>query len=1016
MKMKRIVFVIIIFMLYILNVDAIGAGVSGIGEPSGGGGSGVGGTTSSGYKLGPAIVLKFSLIDVSEYYPKSLYSAYMINKGSGKNNLSSIFIDNRNHNIKGQSTPGEIIGNFGATLYETNSNKIEEFPSGISFSQSVIKNIIPNSGYLNFHFNNLKSNLISCSGGSCVNTPQYEKVVIYMLKKSGILSLGVSSLDDLDISTQNSLNKYRIAIEPVYNLKKSDTNYMFATPKSIAKFVVDGYGEFGVYASSLSTNLSVTDSHGQSININPLFYQNGFNSLADMRNGEGYILSFLVPQNNNTCKIELKVDGNYYFKDKKGGEYYFDIAGDNLEYYLKDDVNTGSGCGCSLFDDIVNNPHKTNIMSINNELYQNKYNSLCLTQKCTYTKNGSNYNFVDKKGNFTSSYEEFINSGCGCYDGNVLSLKNQFSDIYSAECPSTPPTIKVSTNLKKCNVTDSTENYEIKYEETKNINSYCNLTCVETINFNDVYGKYSVKAGKYFELGKYPTLTANKNCSVDVKYSDWYDDYEEIATAQANYISETNKYNAVMNAEPVPEQCYCDLSGCHYADLYKTSYTQYTYSGGNFNSISVPLSWGGCDNDSEPSIDSTANSKFGETIGKINALFNDLKYCSEYLAYLDGTEKISKITTEKEYYTFNNELKYYYYQDYSKSGRKRNDEKEKNIDDSELVSKSLASVQSGNYLEYTTNTKQYKYFNGINSIKNETVGKDNYNTITREVKLKFEYAPKEKKYVDIYTAEISKKASDLSNPLFIDNVYDIDITAKAKTDNENYFSFTALGDDNQIYKWFEANKEVEFYNGKRSAEKEDLNRHCTYEIINDLFETCEDSNCDSKLNVVYRSVDPKDIDPNNRLLEDNQGFSNWKNTKGQTIKAKIESDAKKDITYSPENLEYSFTLDSATIAAIRGYNKDQDNIYDKWNNDLYTCVNGNECISKFITQANSGTFKDENNKDVKQFAKDISGREKWKYMTYNSSTNEWSIENYDREEMTQTLFLEYKEKLGGLTP
>ena len=94
----------------------------------------------------------------------------------------------------------------------------------------------------------------------------------------------------------------------------------------------------------------------------------------------------------------------------------------------------------------------------------------------------------------------------------------------------------------------------------------------------------------------------------------------------------------------------------------------------------------------------------------------------------------------------------------------------------------------------------------------------------------------------------------------------------------------------------------------------------------------------SKLNIVYRVVDPKNIDPNNRLLEDDKGFKNWKNH--IDIKEEIENED----TFNPKNIEYSFELDSKTIKDIRQYNSS--NIYSDFNLD---CEEGNKCESDFVT-------------------------------------------------------------------
>ena len=106
-----------------------------------------------------------------------------------------------------------------------------------------------------------------------------------------------------------------------------------------------------------------------------------------------------------------------------------------------------------------------------------------------------------------------------------------------------------------------------------------------------------------------------------------------------------------------------------------------------------------------------------------------------------------------------------------------------------------------------------------------------------------------------------------------------------------------------------------------------------------------------------------------------KGFKNWNNEKGKTVKNAIEESD----TFNPNNLEYSFILDSATIQSIRKYNENKsysnvDSEKIDGVNSLLECENGTKCLSSFITAASDGNtvlFD-------KKFALNTNGRATWK--------------------------------------
>jgi len=1029
--MKKILKILIIFICtlsFSLTVNA-GAGYSGDGKKFTGDGTGGSGTCRGGYCLQLSAMIKFTLVDISgdEFRPLGQY----LMKNTSNTHYMSYFLNNNEDDseaIRGlimsdgkYSYSAFGIGNYEVVTAFSSINSIINKSQGLNFSSDTLKaSIIKN-------YNKCNEALLNCE-----ITDEYEKLILYILKKQGIIRNEVTKLKEETLTSEEKLeiSKLRIIVEPIYTFKKNNVSkYIFATTKAAALMIDTKYPTneplLGTYIDFMYNNLIAKEKVGTVLNnyasgyilYSNLYSEKQLNALRNPNDGAGYAvvkLIYNIPETKR-CTIEKK-DGKYLYYDNL--ERAYNDASENFEYFLNQ-------CGCSILSDV---PEE--IKNKYPDIYTNFDNS-CNPKSCDYYENKGVYTFYKNNGSMTTQYNEFIKS-CSCNHPRVLSLKTSFSTIYNNECPPEilpPSETTVTSNLKTCTVSNDTENYIIEKNDTKIINSYCSLNCKETINFNDVYGKYTVKAGQYFELKKYPSLIANKSCEVKVNYTgnddSWLSVYNDLAGEQAKWVTETNKYTAVENASPTSELCSCPLYGgsCTYADKYSVTYTSYEFSAGSFTKkTDNTLTWGGCSNKAKPSIDSTASSKFSETIGKIDNLFKNLKTCSVYLNQLDGTEMITTATDKEQFYTFKEGLKYYYYQDYSKTdiSTTRNDAKPNNVDDSDMKSSLEFTHEDGNYSSYKNDTKSYNYFSSLNNITSKAVGIDNYSTaITRKVIYNYAYAPAKLKSVNSFTASIENGSGDNKNKIQLKNVFDIDISAIAKTDNENYFSFTSLGDDNSIYDWFNDGKEVKINGYERNANindsiDSDLNRACTYEITNDLVKCDNVNNC--KLNIVYRSVDPASIDPNGRLkinAEGDIGFSNWDNEKGYLVKEKIEETEKTKDTYSPNNLEYSFTLDSATIAAIRSYNEGKK--YDDWET-YFECINGNECESNFITQASDGTFKDENNENIKAFAQNISGRNKWKYMTYNESTLKWSIENYNRGVMTQALFEDYKEKLGGLTP
>ena len=157
---------------------------------------------------------------------------------------------------------------------------------------------------------------------------------------------------------------------------------------------------------------------------------------------------------------------------------------------------------------------------------------------------------------------------------------------------------------------------------------------------------------------------------------------------------------------------------------------------------------------------------------------------------------------------------------------------------------------------------------------------------------------------------------------------------------------------------------------------ESLCVYCNREVIYDrncptccIGPDCENDPEKFYPNYVYRTINPSNMDPNNRKDSGDLG-NNWSDAKGEAAENRIRQIGLKDGMFDDsadsETLEYVFNLDTKTMQEIKKYNKNS-NYYD-WSNgysgSLFSCnEDGKECISSFVTR----------------YASNTSGRQKYKY-------------------------------------
>lgn len=626
--------------------------------------------------------------------------------------------------------------------------------------------------------------------------------------------------------------------------------------------------------------------------------------------------------------------------------------------------------------------------------------------------------------NVLISIDDYI-ARCNCTAVNRATITNASKkEKYNSICGAVDiiESETFTSTMESCDSGDNgnntiTHNYTSKIASN---NEYCSLECTETINVNNFTDKYTVLAGTFFELDNYPSLTATKDCKVNVFYYNWELNYENLVNAEINAVNKRLRDYAINNPDNSSSiTCNCGEYSCDSGTKHSYKYKVYYYDVSSkrisYYEKKESYKTGDC-GDTKPSTntDSYNESIVSTKISSLNDHFKKLKDCNKYLYGLGDN-----------YYKFEADLSFYYNQTYSKLGGRWNNNKPDNEDDDSSYTIKLKDDDgySSGYKEnsgtnydssnYITDTYEYAYISSTStseaSINNSYIGNGSYQNkdyeITRIKNFASNYEPSVPKYVDAFTGIVSSRVSNLENPISLigsvsNNVYDTNVTAIAKQENDNYYQFSTLGDNNEI---------GEHYN---STNVEKLKRYCKYEITNDIITRCEGATCesDSKLNIIYRVVDENNIDPNGRL-NTNNGFKNWKNKKGEVVKYEIENGD----TYNPDNLEYSFTLDSATIKKIREYNANCDGtgncepISYSSTNQSYSTLDcnddGNECTTKFIDELykSDGYF-------GKNIATNIDGRNKWKYLIYNDTDGKWSIEEKTSlgDGMFESLITQYK--------
>lgn len=611
-------------------------------------------------------------------------------------------------------------------------------------------------------------------------------------------------------------------------------------------------------------------------------------------------------------------------------------------------------------------------------IYSGKVDSkkLCQQDGNTFYYNGVIIGFEKYKDKCT----------CSNIDSNVLD--DEKKELYNNLCSVNIIKDEYTSTLDRCEVDNGSNT--VTHEVVSRLNQYAVLECKENIEISNFIGSdLSVYSGKHFGLGKYPELTANKNCALNVEYTNWNTDYETKLNAVVSAYNEYIRDYSIDHAFCVPvsgccgEDCIPFLGAkCRYEyNQYGTNYQEIFKT----NIFPIVGSYNTTDCIPDPVTDTSGKKAVLNT--KVDGLekhFQILKDTNNYL---------NQYPSRYDFYDFENELSFYYEQEYSRSNvgvRLNNNRSDLGNEDDSLFKSNLDSDNEiGEYSssKYIGSEDKYPYISldgvepyisGLSAkylIGEQLKGRGDY-SIDRKVEYKYSYTPSVLKYVDSFSGKISTNPNSLKNSVELGYYYDTDYSAVEKI-NTNYYEFSKLGEKNYIYDHFSVKNSFSYNGGNYS--KNQMQRYCTYETVNELFKTCVGDECnnnddkslgdkgDTKLNVVYRIVDPKNIDPNGRLNKDlinedgtSNGFKNWRNENGLEVKKEIEEAD----TFNPINIEYSFELDSKSIKEIREYNKSDKNYGDF---ELDCDASGNKCISDFVS---TYAIKDKNGK--------ISGRNDWK--------------------------------------
>lgn len=536
-----------------------------------------------------------------------------------------------------------------------------------------------------------------------------------------------------------------------------------------------------------------------------------------------------------------------------------------------------------------------------------------------------------------------------CYDETAANVIDNYSNIHKTcndanEYQATlTSTIKVTDEYKILPTDDQEKS--VNYKNGSTINKYCPMKCTETFAYTYPAIFETVKSGTYFQLIYTPQVKSTYTCTETFKFNDWETDYNTAIENEKKAYADYKNTETILNVNN--DSFYRGKCGEDNDDDDEADYEHYLLKvniidkdGGTetkrhyyctdsktlasarndfLSEVKQQLD----DNKNLSVLKNNPSKTYDEEKGKRKALEEMNSTCYETLSK-------SKVSTD-DFYTVKPSVKMIY--------------------DSDTTINQDAKLTTGDpyynndSIDRSDEKKAFTISYGdVNETKEVyTFGTDH--VVTRTKKVNYEFHTDYDYYANFYTGSISENYNNKS--IRLGNVFPVKIASSGKRN----VKFVMDTSDEPVLS--DNVKKVLKIDGNATYT-------CTYNITNDAVtldketkDKTDEKDKKYKTKFYVRPVATNDVDPNNRLDKGLLG-ANWSSTKGQALMKIIEDKSKKQNTYNPNNLEYSFTLNANTLDQIREYNKL--NKYD--NVDWSTNCNGlgMECESKFLNELLKGTY------------------------------------------------------------
>ena len=657
-------------------------------------------------------------------------------------------------------------------------------------------------------------------------------------------------------------------------------------------------------------------------------------------------------------KILFDASNGYGIECKNDTQYYSDSV--CVKYINKDDINKYTLQKTNL-------PDTSNLKSLGTQ-YQFKgwklegENDSSCSETVNFTADGNDKKFVP----CYSVTEEVdvqkytIYNTCGSNKSASATFKTKNST--GKDDVSNKAVVEnsvITTHTYKSENYDFTSGNVTYGNKSFKINQFCSLRCTEEFKFYYPTTFETVKSGTYFNLLSYPEIRSSFTCVEEFEKADLDNAYEN---QKKNEIKAyVNWQNSMLIDNSTPSGGCDDEGNCRYSvginalqyNDGNITYASKNETGTTLDSAKSNLRYSILGN-STTSTDEF-NGVYNSEKGKTNNLVEAVKVCSEVLR---------KDTTNKFYDISNAEISFYY-ESYDTSNNDENingtDYEKDTLNGSKVYTNDVLVTNDDNANNVTFVGTEYKVSYDNNKI-NRNLGSIEVPTATsfkRVVNRNIIYSHStshKEYYADILTGKISTSSNN-DNSMYLGYVYPVRLN---------------LSGNKNVYFKINANTNLEWGASKVLTDGSNLYK-CDYDIANDIVIKDSKSEDKYKKNFYIRSVSTSDVDPNNRLGTGKFG-TNWDNDKGERLIDIIESRSKKNNTYNPSNLEYSFTLNANTIDAIKAYNYSQKNNGNYLAGEL-KCNNFNgECKSQFIEDLL-------NNKIVGTIVNNVNAKvnRKWKY-------------------------------------